>query len=91
MSRKIIPKTELIGGDFVAAFYPVLISEIAKRGIKKKRVAQSIGVCYKSLNNKLTGKSPFTWPEVKSIRRQFFPDITPDELFSTEIEQDNKK
>lgn len=61
--------------------YPVLAGEIAKRGIKKKVIAESIGVCDKSLRNKLNGKIPFTWPEVKTIRRQFFPDMSPDYLF----------
>lgn len=61
--------------------YPVLVGEIAKRGIKKKAIAESIGVCEKALSNKLNGKSPFTWPEVRTIRRQFFPDISPDILF----------
>lgn len=61
--------------------YPNLVSEIAKRGIKKKAIAQSIGVCDKSLSNKLRGKVEFTWPEVRAIRHQFFPDMDPDELF----------
>ena len=52
--------------------YPVLAGEIAKRGIKKKTIAERIGVCDKSLNNKLNGRVPFTWPEVKTIRHQFF-------------------
>ncbi len=62
--------------------YPILAGEIAKRGIKKKTIAQSIGVCDKSLNNKLQGRVEFTWPEVRTIRHQFFPDMDPDELFS---------
>lgn len=62
--------------------YPVLVGEIAKRGIKKKVIAQSIGICDKSLNNKLTGRVPFTWPEVKIIRHKFFPDLDPDYLFT---------
>jgi len=62
--------------------YPVLVGEMAKRGIKKKTVAESIGVCDKSLNNKINGRVPFTWPEVKKIRHQFFPDISPDVLFA---------
>jgi len=64
-------------------YYPVLVGEMAKRDIHKKTVAKCIGVCDKSLNNKLTGKVPFTWPEVKKIRNQFFLDIHPDELFAT--------
>lgn len=63
-------------------YYPVLAGEIAKRGIKKKAIAESIGVCNKSLNNKLAGRVPFTWPEVELIRNQFFPDMSAEGLFS---------
>ena len=62
--------------------YPVLVGEIAKRGIKKKTIAESIGVCSRSLNNKLTGRVSFTWPEVSMIQKTFFPDMTPDDLFT---------
>lgn len=63
-------------------YYPMLEREIAGRGIKKKIIAESIGVCNRSLNNKLTGRVPFTWPEVETIRSKFFPDMTPEILFS---------
>lgn len=62
--------------------YPVLAGEIAKRGIKKTAIAESIGVSDKAFRNKMNGTSTFTWPEVKKINHQFFPDLTPDELFS---------
>ena len=63
--------------------YPTLLGEIAKRGIKKKEIAKSIGVCDKTLHNKLNGKVPFTWPEVQKIRNTFFPDLSSDRLFET--------
>ncbi len=63
-------------------YYPTLEREIAGRGIKKKAIAESINVCYKALNNKLSGRVPFTWPEVSEIRGRFFPDMTPDVLFA---------
>lgn len=69
------------------ARYPVLVGEIAKRGIKKKTIAESIGVCDKSLNNKMNGRVPFTWPEVKTIRHRFFPDMDPDYLFSESTDE----
>jgi len=61
--------------------YPTLEREIAGRGIKKKTIAESIGVTYRSLNNKLSGRVPFTWPEVSTIRNRFFPDMNTDVLF----------
>lgn len=63
-------------------YYPALEREIAGRGIKKKAIAASINVCNKSLNNKLSGRVPFTWPEVSKIRNQFFPDMAHDVLFA---------
>lgn len=63
-------------------YYPMLEREIAGRGIKKKAIAESINVCNKTLNNKLTGRVPFTWPEVSTIRNRFFPDVEPDVLFA---------
>ena len=71
--------------------YPVLVGEIAKRGIKKKVIAESIGVCDKSLNNKLNGRVPFTWPEVKLIRHRFFPDMDPEYLFKRADEVTDEK
>lgn len=64
-------------------YYPVLIGEMAKRQIKKKEIAEKIGICYRSFDNKVKGKVAFTWPEVKKIRNNFFPDISADELFMT--------
>ena len=70
--------------------YPVLIGEIAKRGIKKKTIADSIGVCSKSLTNRLLGKVPFTWPEVQIIQQRFFPDVEVKDLFSTSNKAKNR-
>lgn len=67
--------------------YPTLAGEIAKRGIKKKAVAQAIGVSYRSFDNKMKNVSPFTWPEVSLIRNIFFPDLTVDELFAISKEE----
>ncbi len=68
-------------------YYPVLAAEIAKRGIKKKTIADALGICNRSLNNKLSGRVSFTWEEVKQIRSRFFPDMSPDELFATASEK----
>lgn len=65
-------------------YFPTLSGEIARRGIKKKTIAEALDICNRSLNNKLNGRVPFTWDEVKRMRSQFFPDMTPDELFRTD-------
>lgn len=69
-------------------YYPTLEREIAGRGIKKKTIAESIGVCNRALNNKLSGRTPFTWSEVSTIKNRFFPDMTPEVLFAR-TEQDS--
>lgn len=61
--------------------YPVLTGEIAKRGIKKTAIARSIGISDRSLRNRFNGVSDFTWPEVETIRKRFFPDMSAEELF----------
>lgn len=65
----------------MVCIYPVLVGEIARRGIKKKTIAASIGICDKALTNKLAGRSEFTWSQVHTICEKFFPDMTPEELF----------
>ena len=69
-------------------YYPTLEREIAGRGIKKKTIAESIGVCNKSLNNKVSGRVPFTLPEVSAIKDRFFPDMQLESLFAR-AEQDS--
>lgn len=67
--------------------YPNLAGEIARRGIKKKAIASSIHVCEKSFWKKMNGKVPFTWPEVKTIRKTFFPDMDVAYLFAEDGEE----
>ena len=67
--------------------YPVLSGVIARRGIKKKDIASSIGVSGKALSNKLGGRSEFTWSQVETICEEFFPDMAPEELLARAVEQ----
>ena len=60
--------------------YGTLTGEIAKRGIKKTAIAKALKISLKAFNNKLTGKSGFTWNEVCTMQDTFFPDITKDRL-----------
>lgn len=63
--------------------YPELEGQIAARGIKKMAIAANIGCSPKTLSNKLVGKSPFTWDEVITINKVFFPDMTAEALMRT--------
>lgn len=63
------------------AVYPTLIGEIAKRGIKKNVIAERLGISERAFYNKLHGIAEFTWPEVCTINKCFFPDMDKDDLF----------
>ena len=66
--------------------YPNLEAEIARRGIKKKDIAEELGISYKAFSNKRLGNSPFTYDEVCMICNCFFPDLDERYLFQKERE-----
>lgn len=61
--------------------YPILEAEIARRQIKKKDIAEAIGITPRSLSIKLMGKTSFTLNEAFIIRERFFSDMTVERLF----------
>ena len=63
--------------------FPRLVSEIAIRGIKKVAIAERIGVSRQTLQKKIRGVVPFTWPEACIIQSTFFPGVSKDDLFAT--------
>lgn len=65
----------------MAAVFPNLAAEIARRGIKKATIAEKLGISQRSLYSKLSGETSFTWEEVCAIRDIFFPDMDPTSLF----------
>lgn len=62
--------------------YPVLSREIARRGIAKTDIAQSLNISNRALNNRLAGKVSFTVQEAIKIHDTFFPDVFFDYLFT---------
>lgn len=68
--------------------FPVLAGEIAKRGIKKCAISTALGISGRAFYNKMSGRVPFTWPEVCGINERFFPDMSKDELFARFSHQD---
>lgn len=52
--------------------YPILVGEIAKRGIRKSVMANRLGISERTLYNKLSGKVSFTWDEICGIQSCFF-------------------
>lgn len=61
--------------------FPILIGEIEKRDIKRRDIAKSLSISEKALQNKLKGRTTFSWPEAQTIHRKFFPDVPINILF----------
>ena len=66
----------------MAIKYPILTGKIAERGIAKTKIAEAIGVSYRSFHNKMDGNTSFTWDEVCMIQERFFPDMQLKDLFA---------
>lgn len=62
--------------------YPKMEEKMATRGIKKKTMASRLGISERCLYNKMKGKTPFTWKEVEVLQKDFFPDMTKEEIMS---------
>lgn len=76
-----------VGGDSMNC-YPVLSRELRECKYKQSDIAGALGITVKALYNKLNGKTEFTWSEVCTIIKQFFPYYDPLELFAR-AEQDS--
>jgi len=64
--------------------YPNLEAEMARKGLKRKDLADVLNVRTATIYDKLNGKYPFTLNEAMKIRDNLFPDLTVDYLFSSE-------
>lgn len=62
--------------------YPNLEFEMNKIGLKKKCLAELLGVRTATIYDKLNGKFPFTLDEATEIKKKYFPQKTLDYLFS---------
>lgn len=63
-------------------YFPNFEGEVVRRNVSKKVIATTLGITERTLRNKLSGKSPLTWPEADRIQKKFFPDKEKDYLFS---------
>lgn len=61
-------------------YYPNLEGEIARNGIEQTDIASALGITPRALRNKINGVRPFTWPEVDTIHKRFFPYLAKDVL-----------
>lgn len=65
-----------------------LRAEMVKKNKTICQLASDIGVVEKTLRNKINGDTDFTLPEAQAIRRILNSDLTLDELFQTEPEEE---
>lgn len=63
-------------------YYPNFECELVRRGINDLDVASALEITPRAFRNKKNGTRPFTWPEVDTIQKRFFPDVTKDYLFT---------
>lgn len=71
--------------------YPNLLSEMARKGIKKKDLKKVIGTKRNgTIYDKFNGKSYFTLDQAFLIQETFFPNHTVDYLFRKSANSTNK-
>ena len=64
-----------------APVYPNLVGQIAAHGISRAAIAATLNCTQRTLRNKLSGDSEFSWGEVNLIREKYFPGCTLEYLF----------
>ena len=64
--------------------YINLEAEMARKGLSKKDIAETLGVRTATVYDKLKGKHPFTLDEALKIKNKYFPAFTLEYLFYTE-------
>lgn len=59
-----------------------LEAEMARKSITNADIAKAIAKDERTVRNKTSGKSQFTFPEVVKIRDTFWPELTLEYLFA---------
>ena len=61
-------------------YYPNFMGECARKGISMNEIASTIKCTPRALSNKVNGRTQFTWPEVDTIHKTYFQDVSKDYL-----------
>lgn len=64
--------------------YPNLMKELGRKHISNKAMAAIIGCSEKSVYNKVTGETDFTWKEIRAIKNDLLPEFELSYLFAEE-------
>jgi predicted transcriptional regulator len=68
--------------------YPELFKLMAIENMKHKHLGKLLGISQQAASKKIKGKSDFKRDEMQKIKEYFkkkYPDITMDQIFTTEI------
>ena len=68
--------------------YPNLDAEMARNDIKKRDLAECLGVRYATIIDKTKGRRPFLLDEAIKIKRRFFPHCDLEYLFAKSQSRD---
>lgn len=63
--------------------YPNLNAELARKGWTRKDLARETGLKYQTLNEKMNGKRPFTFPEAVLVKKALSTELGLEQIFST--------
>ena len=66
--------------------YSVLEEYALRSGVRKKDIADLLGISPKTLWNKLRGESDFTFGEAVQINSRYFPEVPIEQLFEREAQ-----
>ena len=66
--------------------YSVLEEYALRSGVRKKDIADLLGISPKTLWNKLRGESDFTFGESVQIKSRYFPEVPIEQLFEREAQ-----
>lgn len=70
--------------------YPNLAAEMSRNGITAEKMAKQIGINAATMSAKINKKDRMKLCEAARIRDTFFPDMSIDYLFSTELVERSK-
>lgn len=66
---------------------PNLRAELARRGIKRKAIAETLGIKQSLVTDRLNKPDGFKFSECVKIKNKFFPDMTLEYLFKATDEE----
>ena len=70
--------------------YTNLRSALRKKNISQREYAEFLGLTEKSVQNKLNGTTDFTYPEFRKTCKFLLPEFSPDFLFASEKDAEEK-